>query len=299
VSASTGSWHERKRTFQQGFVLEQGNLLRMLSIVEKAYEGDESLTFNFLATFQNERNLSTDSVSRLFEDNHTVKNPIRSLTVSATAQSRQVVRFEFDSNNKDRAQFEVGADDVRVFNDVQSQFEEQFERVLIPTSSQLSLIATVLGAAVAFLVGIIALMSYLGVTVYKREIPSTVTAFDSAARSARSYDEKLDAILIGQRAILRSSADSSFTQDSAIEPVATSSKPETSRALWIALPLLLIAGTLGYIIVACSPSAVFAWGDWERHYKALVARRRALWGVVIVSLFVGVIGNLFVIAVTK
>src|SRR5687768_15723311 len=111
VSASTGSWHERKRTFQQGFVLEQGNLLRMLSIVEKAYEGEEPLTFNFLATFQNERNLSTDSVAKLFEGDHTVKNPIRSLTVSATAQSRQVVRLEFDSSNKVRAQFEVGADD--------------------------------------------------------------------------------------------------------------------------------------------------------------------------------------------
>jgi hypothetical protein len=66
------------------------------------------------------------------------------------------------------------------------------------------------------------------------------------------------------------------------------------RSGFIALPVIVFVVTLTYLVTACYPWVVFAWGDWEQHYNSLLARRRMLGVVVLAALFFGILANLFV-----
>jgi predicted phosphatase len=68
------------------------------------------------------------------------------------------------------------------------------------------------------------------------------------------------------------------------------------RALFIALPVLVVIGALMYLAFVCYPRAVFAWGDMEQAYTEIVARRKTILTVVVVAVLVGIITNLFVLS---
>jgi hypothetical protein len=63
---------------------------------------------------------------------------------------------------------------------------------------------------------------------------------------------------------------------------------------FLALPVIVVVGCLIYLARTCYPRAVFAWGDWEEHYKNILSKRRTVWGLIIVALVIGVVSSLFV-----
>jgi hypothetical protein len=69
------------------------------------------------------------------------------------------------------------------------------------------------------------------------------------------------------------------------------------RGAFIALPVVVLIATLVYLIAACYPWVVFAWGDWEQHYNSLLSRRKMLGGIIIAALFIGIMANLFVASI--
>jgi hypothetical protein len=73
----------------------------------------------------------------------------------------------------------------------------------------------------------------------------------------------------------------------------------TSKNLFIMLPLLIILVCIGYLGERCYPSSVFLWGDYEEHYNKLVSKRKTIWNVIIVSLMIGILGNLFVFGLSS
>jgi hypothetical protein len=62
----------------------------------------------------------------------------------------------------------------------------------------------------------------------------------------------------------------------------------------MASPVLVIVGSLLYLIGKCYPSAVFLWGDVGEWYERLVGRRRAVWQLVVGATLIGILSNLFV-----
>jgi hypothetical protein len=66
------------------------------------------------------------------------------------------------------------------------------------------------------------------------------------------------------------------------------------RILFLVLPAAVIVGSVLYAAAHYYPQTAFLWGDYEEYYSSLVAKRRALWTVVVISLLTGAIANLFV-----
>jgi hypothetical protein len=71
------------------------------------------------------------------------------------------------------------------------------------------------------------------------------------------------------------------------------------RSILIFAPALVIALAFLYLLFKCYRSAVFPWGDAEEWYKSITNRRRFIWSAMIASLLVGILGNLFVFALSS
>jgi hypothetical protein len=63
---------------------------------------------------------------------------------------------------------------------------------------------------------------------------------------------------------------------------------------WLVLsPVVIIAFAVFYLFKTCYPSAVL-WGDMEEWYGKLLRRRSIIWQVIVISMSVGILSNLFV-----
>lgn len=65
------------------------------------------------------------------------------------------------------------------------------------------------------------------------------------------------------------------------------------RFLIFGLPLLVVLGLMLTLVFTCYPSAVFLWGDEVERYANIRQRRKAIWGIIIALIFVGVLSKLF------
>jgi hypothetical protein len=63
---------------------------------------------------------------------------------------------------------------------------------------------------------------------------------------------------------------------------------------WLVLsPVVIIAFAVFYLFKTCYPSAVL-WGDMEEWYGKLLRRRSIIWQVIVISMSVAILSNLFV-----
>jgi len=195
----------------------------------------------------------------------------------------------------------------KLANQIFAEIEEQIERTflnnwvykyikpgyLINNNSaklqNLSLLIPIFGAVLG---GLIAFVF--------SELPTAKTnnkaAYLEKAQQAVSIDEKINILLELQMEQLKKD----------ITPQTNSEQFNLTRlkslinfrTLFIALPLLIIIGCIFYVINWCYPVGVFLWGDFEQHYNSLMANKKFIWTVVIISTVLGVIGNLFVNALS-
>lgn len=66
------------------------------------------------------------------------------------------------------------------------------------------------------------------------------------------------------------------------------------KSALLLVPALLTILSLAYLIKYCYPGSVFLWGDFIEHYNAIIERRKFVWNAIVISLLVGILGNLFV-----
>jgi hypothetical protein len=115
---------------------------------------------------------------------------------------------------------------------------------------------------------------------------------ESQMPAMSTVEEKVDYIYKLQRsqvAQLSKSAKSGVLKNAV--SFVTSNK---SKTMFLLLPFLIVIGSLWYLFAKCYPRAVFCWGDYGQFYQTIVARRKFIWGTVVISGTIGIIGNLFV-----
>lgn len=71
------------------------------------------------------------------------------------------------------------------------------------------------------------------------------------------------------------------------------------NSLFIVIPILVVAVSFIYLIFFCYPTSVFLWGDVKEWFKKIVNRRKAVWSLIIFSMLIGILSNLFVLGLSK
>jgi hypothetical protein len=239
---------------------------------------------------------SIDEATRL---DNTVRNPIRRFWLEAENGDVSSTGVSFSAENfLDRGPFvtlEVASSSGKAGSELFAELEEQIERTFVHGAIQrlkrqpfLSFVAFGLGLALS--VGAI-----LGVT--WQSVPQFPLAdakrLHAMAENAASPDARLSFVFEAEKQRVEA-----FLALHSKSPAALLRSTFSVRGAFIALPLATIIACSVYLWRFCYPQSVFAWGDVEERYSAIVRRRKFIWSAIMASFVVGVLSNLFAAAVT-
>lgn len=265
----------------------------MLTIIEQYYV-DEQVGFapEYAVTLKNGKNLVLRTAQDLFALDNSIKNPIQALSIGAQAPEDSTdetrTNLDFDSDRRVNISLVVVSPNTKWATELFAELEEQIDRTI--TNSWITRLKSLRFELVVSVLMMLVLSLILPMALRNRNPVSSSEAVElrSILGSAKSDSERLTALVtVKMRELQHQSSDGSSVDWSALVSV---------RAAFIALPILLLIGTLTYMVAACYPWAVFSWGDYEQHFVSLVARRRTLWTVIVASLVLGILTNLFVVS---
>jgi len=283
------------KTFTSAYLLDGGKLLRIQEVLEDEFKaGDFQLEVEFAITHRDNTHSHLGSLDEVLRLDNTVLNPITELTIRARdpredLRTQCVIRY--DSDDRSNVSVFVASTNRKwvdvLFSEVNKQVRRTLQtstvyRVFKTASFKLmSIVATlILSTSLATWAGSRASSdgSHLSGTQVASLLREADSARGSDLRKTQFLFDYLVSELRGQAANQPPSIASLFR----LKPLA------------IALPILVVVGCAVIAIVWFYPWAVFAWGDCEQIHDRAVTTRRFLWGTVILSLVIGIVGNLFV-----
>lgn len=293
-----------RKNYSAPYVLDRGKFSRILTVIEQRLT-DASVEFlpGFDIELKNEKKLVLRSAQEVFALDNSVKNPISELIIRVPTSGNEDeeddedegsaggtrVRLRFDSDNSSNIALYVASPDSKLATELFAEIEEQIDRTIVrnwilrffKSDNFLAFVAA----------GV--LMAMMAIAFSGRG-DGKISSSDSAElqrilATATTDGEKLNALVQAKIRELKAAESSPlhFNWASMV----------SLRGLFIVLPIVVLIATVTYMIAACYPWAVFAWGDYEQHYADLVGRRKTLGAVVIAALIIGVVANLFVAAI--
>jgi hypothetical protein len=206
--------------------------------------------------------------------------------------------FKFNDDTHRNIYLHVRAEkSPKVANQIFAELEEQIERTFLGSWVYRYLKPGNVLSLMSSLMFIIAIGASIG-TLFSLSPPTQSPTHQNEAqhfleksKQANTTETKVDFLFEYQRRQLEKE------QELANKPPENSlnfSKMINWRNFFILLPILLIVGCVLYVITKCYPRTNFLWGDYDTFYKELMAKKRVVWLVVIASLVLGIVGNLFV-----
>jgi hypothetical protein len=293
IQEKTTSIH---KTFTAAFVLDKPKLSRIFDILEQRYK-ERNTPFNpeIEVTFTNGRKLKTPSLEKLFLQDNTIKNPIKSLSIRDTEIQPDKLGATLLYTSKDKYNIEliVLSGDSKYASQVFAELEEQVDRTFsrgwlykITAVQVIFMIMTLVFIGALYVILTSASQSVEKGSGYMLSL-AEMDNFNSRAKTITSREDKVDWLFeLNQRQLENSLR---IQRSERIQV----GNPFTLRRVFIALPILLAFVSFFILFARYYPQAVFLWGDIEEHYTKLMSTRKMIWTVVILALVMGIITNLF------
>ena len=294
------------RHYRSPFLLDRSKLTRLdVVITAKLVEQSADHENRFVVLTAKERGVETSSLAEVFNVDNTDRNPIEHLLVRRSVKTpddkapAHEVRVDFDGERPVDVTVTVTSANQKWAMETLAVVEEQIERALRSDPIHRVLNNRMFWpwtALLAVFTAYVAVVLFVSIGSRSMAGPAQMWLKEGDLQEFREILAKegtlsLDRVgqLIGRQ----------------VRNVAEQYRPGISSARWTLLrvsslvaPLALVVGSLMYMALTCYPLAVFLWGDREESYARVVARRRTIWSVVIGSMFVGVLANLFVFGVS-
>jgi len=294
-----------EKTYSASFLVDRSKMTRLSSIIDESFtEADVRYTIQCKAYLSAGRIISTSTTDHILEIDNSKQNRLEQLTITAssdTIQPRAEEPSEYYceigfNGKKPNVEIKVRSIDTKWGYGLFSLLEEQIERTL-----QQGLLYQIKPSGFA---SSVLMMLFVGILV------SIITAFLGGPFSGSDQTMWLTEADISE--LQRAFNDSSSVADPQIliidvykrqiQNLSSRSDKVSLFPEWVGdwrflvmlVPVLVILLTFGYLLATCYPSAVFLWGDCEEWYDAIVERRKMLWTVIIWSMIIGIISNLFV-----
>jgi hypothetical protein len=280
-----------QKSFTNAFALEPSKLQRILGVLVAAY-GPTAPTLVFQVVLRNGKELTLHDVEELLQHDNTATNPIVELTLLAKDGVKdkhcQILFHTEKYPYLSSISFTIDASELRWVNTLSAELEEQIERVILGGGlyrvMQSPRLRTLLTAFSPMIVIILVAFAFFDFST-QSEFQKMHDQLVAQSKAAVTLDAKVDALLKLQIFSIEKgqaqSADLPFRV------------PAIDLQTFIAvMPLLLVIALTAYAIRYCYPSAVFAWGDMGIKYFSLIQRRKTIWGVVCIALFLALLTNL-------
>jgi hypothetical protein len=287
------------KIFNFSFVLDRPKLCRILTILDTRFrEFVKNPVVEYNLTLAKGKALSSSEMEGLFDQDNTVKNPINNLSIIYKGKENDAEHsctIIFDRKDSEVI-LQIHSPNGRLANELFAELEEQVERTQVHKT-----IYTVKRGrnfhllAILMLVVLTVIMTFLGDLMKPRQFRNFLANQDIDRLSAivdtvSDQDGKLNFVYEMHLAQLTNAKKASAL----LFPIKAD-----LRLFLVLCPGIAIILVLIYIFSVCYPGSIFLWGDYAEHYENLVARRRFLWNAIIIALFVGIVGNLFVYGISQ
>lgn len=280
--------HEEKQ-WTSNFALDNARLTRLNEALDdRLSRGARKATFQYVTNTKTKKLSKRTNVDDVLKLDNTRKDPIRYLSVSATATRAGTeelkTSIEFTPETKDNVRVTVAGTDHSLVNDVFAAAYEQIERTFVAPWVRIMQIA-----ALFIFTSIVALTIASLLHPVRMQFPQfsqqDVTTLNALAASAHDSEARINFIFEAERRQIPTL--------SPLDPGFSFLGHSKIAAFLTGGVILIAAGLLFYVGVFCYPRAVFAWGDYGEYYTKLLARRKGIWKWLTVSLIGGLLIALF------
>lgn len=288
------------KRYRVPFVVETSKLNRLLSVARERLNNAPGIKKEkFEVRSSRNRAFETESFDEVLALDNPTGNRVESFAITCKAvgddnKHTHLIGAEFDGSAPVDISLFVESEEPKWAADTFSAIEEQVER-MIQTSPLAKLRSSLL--AEVFL-PFIALVLLLGIAAFalrsNRMSEHMWLSQDDIRQLSQTSNSPPQGLELYQNITKRQMRNLTSEQAEGFIP----SKYRDWRILVIAIPILVAIGAIAYLYSACYPTAVFAWGDAEDWYDGIVQKRKTIWSILIGSLAIGVIGNLFVFGLT-
>jgi hypothetical protein len=290
---------QKNRSFDSRFEVREDNLVRLTDAIDQAIGtlGGES-SLEFTVTFSDATEATYSDRQNVLAIDNTTRNPLAALSIRATCRQKYElvgnVRVTFGSSYRTgKTLITVVGQDGAWTESTFAQIQEQVERTHVHhwiTHLQriglLDLFMFLTGAITAFIFVMLLTVGIgsnrLSPLTSEKLIAQYPASADVSAKVNRLSDVALEQLRVGQQK--------------------TSPAPATIpmwKVFFILIPIVVAVACLWYLAKKCYPNVMFVWGDMAKEYAAIEQRRNFLWNTVVGALIIGVLGNLFVYALTS
>lgn len=291
-------------SYSKSYILDESKLLRIKSLIDEKFSG-LSLTpkYKFNIFTKGKKEYTFDNVDDVLNIDNSKKERIENFFITCNdekgtvkTEKDNILEMHFHGNTPARMCLDIIHDDSKWGNELTSILDEQIERTIQDSLMyRLSRQKWILLIAVLAFVLVVKLGFELFssstiqfVPLESKEIDeleillndTTMTGTEKASEIVIMYAKKLVEKGNEKQATFFQSLFDSWT------------------SIFFVLPILIILISFIYMIFYCYPNAVYLWGDAKEWHKKLVNRRKTVWSVIIFSMIIGVLSNLFVVAVT-
>lgn len=294
---------EISKVFTSAFVLDKAKLTRILNIMEERYsEAELKFSPSFEVTLSSNRHIRMSSVDQLLDLDNSVKSHITSIEISAykiEEKGALICALSFSSTNENNISISVQTSVSKLGSQLFAELEEQVERTFssswIHRFSPANVVIGIAGIALSAL--FIAFLVFGDTSGPLKSVymlsPDEVSSFAKRSKEITNTNDKIDFLFALQSRQLERSVTKQETE------TVHFGKVLTVKNLLIMLPLVIILGCIVYLQQTSYPFAVFLWGDYEEYYNRLLSKRKTIWTVVIISMFIGILGNLFAVGLSS
>jgi hypothetical protein len=289
------------------FILDKSKLSRLLNIIEDKFKsaGLDPIS-SFELHLKNGKKMVVHDIEHVLVHDNSLKNPVTKMLISYEYSK------DGNTNNceifyyKKRSTIDIfiKSSNVRWANELFAEIEEQIERILVNSwiykfkkasknpIFNIGLVAT-LTLIVAILIAF--LFSPSGPSLRENDFlsKSDIERILSLSQNAKTNDDKIGALFEYSVSRLKNMDKGQITSFNELI-----NKFDLKFAL-ILSPLIIIIISFYYMFRYCYPGSMFLWGDYKEYYNTLLSKRKMVMNTIIITMLIGIIGNLFVYAFSK
>lgn len=297
------------KSFGATFILEKSKLLRLLNIIEEKYKsiGKKPKSI-FAIILKNGKQMGVNDIEHVLGHDNAIKNPIDFLGINYECHNEDDV-IDCDitySISKSEIKVTVKSYNVRFANELFAEIEEQVERAIVKSwisnlkrtiSSDPRRIAPLIVSIIMMLILIpIIILVEPQQNIYRNNFLSNsdIQHILKLSEKVQTIDDKIN--LLYKYNMLQLDNIKNNTNLYSFKNIFLKFD---LKLIFILLPFFIIIFSFVYLLIYCYPGSLFLWGDYEDYYNRILNKRKFVFNTILVALFIGIIGSLFVYAFSK
>ena len=297
------------KSFGATFILEKSKLLRLLNIIEEKYKsiGKKPKSI-FAIILKNGKQMGVNDIEHVLGHDNAIKNPIDFLGINYECHNEDDV-IDCDitySISKSEIKVTVKGSNVRFANELFAEIEEQVERAIVKSwisnlkrtiSSDPRRIAPLIVSIIMMLILIpIIILVEPQQNIYRNNFLSNsdIQHILKLSEKVQTIDDKIN--LLYKYNMLQLDNIKTNTNLYSFKNIFLKFD---LKLIFILLPFFIIIFSFVYLLIYCYPGSLFLWGDYEDYYNRILNKRKFVFNTILVALFIGIIGSLFVYAFSK